>query len=99
MISRDPKCVFVANDVATATVVANWIEHQGIPAKVMDAMTLGGLEGLTAWTGVSARGIEVWVVQPDDAKRAQARMALSIATYFMCIVYAIPSEVCVWVFA
>ena len=72
MLFRDPKCVFVANDVALATVVANWFEHQGIPAKVMDTMTLGGLEGLNAWTGVSARGIEVWVLQPDDVERARA---------------------------
>ncbi len=72
MISRDPKCVFVANDASQAMVVANSLEHQGIPAKVMDTMTLGGLDGLTAWTGVSARGIEVWVLQPSDAERARA---------------------------
>jgi len=70
MIPRDPKCVFVANDVAQATVVANWLETQGIAARVMDSMTLGGLEGLNPWTGVSARGIEVWVVHPDDVERA-----------------------------
>jgi hypothetical protein len=72
MISRDPKCVFVASDAAQAAVVANWLEHQSIPARVMDTMTLGGLDGLTAWTGVSARGIEVWVLRPDDAERARA---------------------------
>ncbi|MHB8956357.1 MAG: putative signal transducing protein [Pirellulaceae bacterium] len=72
MISRDPKCVFVANDVARATVVANWLETRGIPARVMDLMTLGGLDGLNAWTGVSARGIEVWVLQPDDVGQALA---------------------------
>jgi hypothetical protein len=71
MNSRDAKCVFVADDVAKATVTVTWLGHQGIPAKVMDSMTLGGLEGLTAWTGVSARGIEVWVLQPDDAERAR----------------------------
>jgi hypothetical protein len=72
MVFRDPKCVFVANDVAQATVVANWLETQSIPAKVMDSMTLGGLEGLNPWTGVSARGIEVWVLQPHDVERARA---------------------------
>src|SRR5512139_1456500 len=70
MISRDPQCVFVADDVARATVVANWLETQGIPARVMDSMTLGGLDGLNAWTGVSARGIEVWVLRTDDVDRA-----------------------------
>jgi hypothetical protein len=75
MIARDPKCVFVADDVARATVVANWLESQGIPARVMDLMTLGGLDGLNAWTGVSARGIEVWVLHPADVGRALALIA------------------------
>jgi hypothetical protein len=70
MIHRDPKCVFVANSVGEATVIANWLEAHEISARVMDAMTHGGLDGLTAWTGVSARGIEVWVQQPDDVSTA-----------------------------
>lgn len=72
MTFRDPKCVFVADDVAHATVVANWLEHQGIPARVMDSMTLGGLDGLSGWIGVSARGIEVWVQRTDDVDKAVA---------------------------
>jgi hypothetical protein len=70
MISRDARCVFVAPNVAEATVVVNWLEHEGIAAQVMDSMTHGGLEGLTAWTGISARGIEVWVMMKEDAQRA-----------------------------
>jgi hypothetical protein len=46
MINRDPKCVFVAANAAEASVVANWLEHEGVPAQVMDTMTLGGLDGL-----------------------------------------------------
>ena len=38
-------------------------------------MTLGGLEGLTAWTGISARGIEVWVVRRADAEAARTLIA------------------------
>jgi DNA-directed RNA polymerase subunit RPC12/RpoP len=72
MTSRDRRCVFVADDMAHATVVANWLETQGIPARVMDTMTLGGLEGLTGWTGVSARGIEVWVQRIEDVDEAAA---------------------------
>ena len=63
MINRDSKCVFVAANAAEAAVVANWLEHEGVPAQVMDRMTLGGLDGLNAWTGVSARGIEVWALR------------------------------------
>jgi hypothetical protein len=72
MISRDPNCVFVANDAAQAAAVVNWLELQNVPARVMDTMTHGGLEGLGAWTGISSRGIEVWVIQPGDADRARA---------------------------
>jgi hypothetical protein len=75
MINRDPKCIFVAADVAEATVVANWLEHEGVPAQVMDTMTLGGLDGLTAWTGVSARGIEVWALREDLVDRARELLA------------------------
>ena len=75
MINRDPKCVFVAPDVGVATVLANWLEHEGIRAQVMDTMTHGGLDGLTAWTGVSARGIEIWAIMPADVDRAKVLIA------------------------
>lgn len=72
MISRDPSCIFVAKDQGQATVVVNWLEHQGIHVQVMDTLTRGGLDGLTAWTAVSARGIEVWAVNLDDAEQARS---------------------------
>jgi hypothetical protein len=75
MIHRDSKCVFVAATAAEAAVVANWLEHEGVPAQVMDTMTLGGLDGLTAWTGVSARGIEVWALREDLVDRARQLLA------------------------
>lgn len=75
MISRDPKCVFVGNNAAESTVLANWLEHQGISTQVMDTLTHGGLAGLTAWTGTSNRGIEVWVVSPEDAAKARDLIA------------------------
>ena len=75
MISRDRRCVFVANDMGEAAVVANWLEHEGIAAKVMDEMTLGGLEGLTGFTGVSSRGVEVWSLNEDDLDRARMLIA------------------------
>jgi hypothetical protein len=75
MISRDPSCVYVAANAAEAAVVANWLEHQDVPARVMETMTHGGLEGLTAWTGVSARGIEIWVERKEDTDRARVLLA------------------------
>ena len=63
MIYRDPKCVFVADSLGLAEVVATWLRGQEIPAEVMNPSTLGGLLGLTPYslTAVSATGIEVWV--------------------------------------
>jgi hypothetical protein len=75
MINRDPRCVFVAGSAAEAAVVANWLEHEGVTAQVMDTMTLGGLDGLNAWTGISARGIEVWVLREELVERGRQLLA------------------------
>jgi hypothetical protein len=76
VIHRDPRCVFVANTMANAVVTATWLSQNGIPARVMDLMTLGGLEGLTALApGISARGLEVWVNDPADAPEADRLLA------------------------
>src|SRR5262245_24856773 len=69
MLYRDPRCVHVANSLAEAELVAVFLEDRGIATEVMNPMTLGGLDGLTVWsrTGVSSRGIEVWVKDPIQA--------------------------------
>ena len=73
MIYRDPKCVYVTDSMGIADVVANWLAHQGLPAKVMNQATLGGLLGLTVFSsyGVSSHGIEVWVEREEDADRTR----------------------------
>ena len=43
---RDPRCVFVANDFGQADVVAGWLGGRGIPARVMNQATHGGLAAL-----------------------------------------------------
>src|SRR4051794_14567613 len=77
MINRDPRCVFVADSLGLAEVVALWLCDQDVPAEVMDAATLGGFDGLT-WlsrTAVSARGMEVWVTDPNQIPQAQVLLA------------------------
>ncbi|HEX4589596.1 MAG TPA: DUF2007 domain-containing protein, partial [Gemmataceae bacterium] len=73
MIYRDPKCVHADNNLAKARLIAGWLESQGIPADVMDEMTLGGFEGLVSIlpSKLSIRGVEVWVIDPADAERAR----------------------------
>src|SRR5271154_6878303 len=62
--------------MAAAVVTATWLNEKGIPAQVMDQMTLGGLEGLTALApGISARGIEVWVDDPAHIPEASKLLA------------------------
>ena len=77
MVFRDPRCVFVCDHLPTADVVAVWLAEQGFPAKVMNRATLGGLLGLTVWstTGVSADGIEVWVLADEHIAPAKAAIA------------------------
>jgi hypothetical protein len=76
MIHRDVKCVFVGSDMASAVVTASYLSSVGIPARVMDQMTLGGFEGLTAWwPGVSLRGVEVWVDNPVQIEEARRLLA------------------------
>jgi hypothetical protein len=74
VINRDPRCVFVADSLGLAEVIAGWLSDQGIEAQAMDTATLGGFDGLT-WlssTGISARGIEVWVKDLGRVAEAQA---------------------------
>jgi hypothetical protein len=72
MIYRDPKCVFVANNPGEADIVASWLNDHGIPSRVMNRATLGGLDGLTPFSpfGVATAGIEVWVQDPANAAEA-----------------------------
>ncbi len=74
MLNRDRRCVFVADTMGQAVSTATWLTEQGFPARVMDLMTLGGLEGLTplAPGSISLRGLEVWVLDPDQAAEALA---------------------------
>jgi hypothetical protein len=74
---RDPKCVHVDDNLARANLVAAWLGSQGIPADVMNELTLGGFEGLVSIlpSKLSFRGVEVWVKDPADADRARQLLA------------------------
>jgi hypothetical protein len=77
MYYRDPKCVHVDQNLASANLVATWLGGQGIPAEVMNEMTLGGFEGLVSIlpSKLSFRGVEVWVNNPADVGRARQLLA------------------------
>ncbi|MCE9548008.1 MAG: DUF2007 domain-containing protein [Planctomycetia bacterium] len=76
-IYRDPRCVYVANNPGEADIIVIWLDKHEIPAWVTNQNTLGGLPGLTSFskTGISPRGIEVWVVDPEKAPAARTLLA------------------------
>jgi len=72
MIYRDPKCVFVGKDGASANLIAGILIGAGFPAEVMNEATLGGFEGITGLVpGYSHKGVEVWVVDPGHIEPAK----------------------------
>jgi len=77
MYYRDPKCVHVDDNLARANLIVGYLGSHGIPAEVMDEMTLGGFEGLVSFlpAKLSLRGVEVWVKNPADADRARQLLA------------------------
>jgi len=66
MLYRDPKCVFVANNVGQADIVAGWLQEHGFPAEVMNRETMGAIVALSSYM----TGVEVWVVDPAQALEA-----------------------------
>lgn len=71
--NRDPHCVFVGTSPALADVAVTLLGSHGIQTQVMDRATLGGLLGLTplSASGVSSDGVEIWVINLDDAEKAR----------------------------
>lgn len=73
MISRDSRCVFVADNFGLAEVIVLWLGEQGIAAQAMNKSTLGDLDGLS-WlsrSGMGAKGMEIWVNDLTCDERAR----------------------------
>jgi len=77
MSYRDPRCVYVAQSIGEADVVANYLEQNDIRAEVMNRNTRGGIDGLSLFSPstVSVHGMEVWVIDPQQAPRAVQLLA------------------------
>src|SRR5207248_8500988 len=75
MISRDPKCVFVANTLGEADIVAAWLSGNGFLARVMGAAALQGALGWLPFNEFGAKGIEVWVLEEAQAPAARRLLA------------------------
>lgn len=66
-MQRDLTCVYRAMDVTEADIVAAWLDEQGITVYVKDR-NAGSLAPLT----VAPLGVEVCVVDPEQAQRAKS---------------------------
>ncbi|MCK4660335.1 MAG: DUF2007 domain-containing protein [Phycisphaerae bacterium] len=68
-MSRDMRTVYRAFDLWQADVIVAWLEEHGISALVKDRLTAGILPTSLI---VAPQGIEVCVMDPDEAERAIA---------------------------
>jgi hypothetical protein len=68
MAQRDPRCVFVAENLIQANLVVSWLEQQGISAHVADLNSHDLYDALApfAFATAGARGFEVWVEDPKQ---------------------------------
>jgi hypothetical protein len=76
MISRDQRCVYVANFQHEVALVIGLLGEEGIEAVAVNDATLGGLEGVVGIVPrAGIKGIEVWV--PDVSRVDEARAILN----------------------
>jgi len=73
MERRDPRCVFVAETMGQASIVATFLEHQGLAAEVMNEASGG--EALLFGAGGAPRGVEVWLLDPARVREAVGLLA------------------------
>lgn len=76
-MQRERHCVYVADSPAQGEAVVAFLAGEGIPARVMDEATLGGLAGLTFFspTGAALEGLQVWVLDEVHIDQARAQLA------------------------
>src|SRR5262249_35508875 len=76
MISRDRRCVFVADYHHEAALVISLLAEESIDAAVVNDATLGGLEGVVSIIPrAGIKGLEVWVNDVAQADRAREVLA------------------------
>jgi len=76
MISRDQRCVFVADYHHEAALVIGLLAEEGIEATVVNDATLGGIEGVVGIVPrAGIKGLEVWVNDLAQATRAREVVA------------------------
>ena len=80
MISRDSRCVYVADHQHEVALVLALLREDGIEGNAANSATLGGLEGVTGWVPrAGTKGIEIWVNDLSEADKARTLLAQRMA--------------------
>ena len=69
---RHPQCVLVAEQLATATALADWLTDKGFPAQVVTPEPLGGSGDSLGISEAAAPVLEVRVLKPEHVEPARA---------------------------
>jgi transcription initiation factor IIE alpha subunit len=80
MISRDQRCVHVADHQHEVAFVLAILRDEGIEATATNEATHGGVEGLTGWIPrAGIKGIEIWVNDLDSVETARTILSQRLA--------------------
>ena len=71
MTDRDPRCVYVAQEITLAAALAEWLTGKGYPAEVAQAGRLGEVGDSLGFSEDAPPGLEVRVVKPEHAAPAR----------------------------
>ena len=75
-LSKNKRCIFVADTQAAALGTSHWLESQGIENILVDKTTLGFSHGVSFTSNDPASdGWQVWVKDPDQIESAQELIA------------------------
>jgi hypothetical protein len=76
MSERDPRCVHVLEDRATAAALAEWLTGKGYPADVFDAgVPREAADDSLGFSSTVAGGLEIRVLNPAQADEARNLLA------------------------
>lgn len=74
-MSKDPRCVYVADTQASALGTSHWLERFGIENVLVDKTTLGISHGVSfSSDDPAADGWQVWVKDPGQVELARELM-------------------------
>ena len=66
------RCVWVADSQAMASVMAHWLDQEGVRTKVLDKTNLGISYGISfSKSDPHDHGWQVWVVDSEDLSKAK----------------------------